>query len=162
LVEQTALYSNDLRVRAAAIEVDLAAYGIAKTPADAERWIESGQQSAESRPFSAWALGMLANRGVETERIHEVLRGWAHDPEEETRFWAVEGLALLGTDATIPDLLEALRNDPSHRVRERGGCGLAKSGMLTREQRAKAVPGLIDVAEDSAADRVTQTWAFQA
>ncbi len=162
LVEQTALYSNDLRVRAAAIEADLAAYGIESSPAWADSLIESGQAHPENRPFDAWVLGLLANRGVETERIHELLREWTHDPAEEARFWAVEGLALIGTDATIPDLLDALRNDPSPRVRERGGCGLAKSGMLTREQRVTAVPGLIDIAADPATDPETRTWSYQA
>lgn len=162
LVDETALYSNDLRVRAAAIEADLASYGAEKTPAEAERWMEAGRQSPESRPFSAWVLGLLGNRGVETERIHGLLREWARDPDEEARYWAVEGLAMLGIDAAVPDLLEALKSDPAARVRERGGCGLSKSGMLTREQRLQAVPGLIDVADDPAVEPLTRTWAFQA
>jgi HEAT repeat protein len=162
LVEQTALYSNDLRVRAAAIEAELAAYGLEKAPHWADGLMEGGRAHPENRPFDAWVLGMLANRGVETARIHDLLREWAHDPDESTRFWAVEGMALIGTGDTIPDLLDALRNDPSHRVRERGGCGLAKSGMLTREQRVTAVPGLIDIAADPATDPVTRNWTYQA
>jgi len=55
-----------------------------------------------------------------------------------------------------------LRNDPSMDVRERGGCSLAKSGMLTREQRMKAVPGLIELAADTSVNDVTRSWAFQA
>src|SRR4051812_38437054 len=61
LVEQTALYSNDLRVRAAAIEAELAAYGMESSPAWADSLIESGQAHPENRPFDAWVLGMLAN-----------------------------------------------------------------------------------------------------
>ena len=50
---------------------------------------------------------MLANRGVEPERIHSLLANYIHDPEQQTRFWAVEGLAHLGTDETIKDFLDA-------------------------------------------------------
>jgi HEAT repeat protein len=161
-LEQTALYSNDLRVRAAMIEVDLVAYGIEKNSESADRLMESGRKTPANRPFNAWVLGMLANRGVETERIHDLLREWVHDPAEQTRFWSVEGLAHLGTDDTIPEFIDVLRNDPSMDVRERGGCSLAKSGMLTREQRMKAVSGLIEIAADPAVDDTTRGWAFQA
>jgi len=47
-------------------------------------------------------------------------------------------------------------------VRERAGCSLAKSGMLTREQRMKAVPGLIDLSEDNSLNETTRNWVFQA
>lgn len=161
-LEQVALYSNDLRIRAAAIEVDLLAYQLEKDPQWADRLLESGQERHGNRPFDAWVLGMLANRGVETQRIREQLREWMHDADQQTRFWAVEGTALIGTDDTIPDLLDVLRNDPSLDVRERGGCSLAKSGMLTREQRMQAVPGLIEIAADASEDATTRGWAFQA
>ncbi len=49
---------------------------------------------------------MLANRGVEPEKIHEFLRGYLHDPNEKTRHWTVEGMAHLGTDETIKDFLD--------------------------------------------------------
>ncbi len=161
-LDQTALYSNDLRVRAAMIEVDLVVYGVEKTDSWVVRLLESGQQTPENRPFDAWVLGMLASRGIETERIHGLLKTWLHDRDEKTRFWAVEGLAHIGTDDTIPDFLDVLRNDPSLSVRERAGCSLAKSGMLTREQRMKAVPGLIEIADDPAVDSTARSWAFQA
>ena len=159
---QTALYSNDLRVRAAMIEVDLVVYGVEKSNESAERLIQSGEDTRANRPFDAWVLGMLASRGVEPEHIHDVLRQWLRDGEEQSRLWAVEGLAHIGTDDTIPDFLDVLRSDPSMNVRERAGCSLAKSGMLTREQRMKAVPGLIEIAADPAEDATTRSWAFQA
>ena len=163
-LEQTALYSNDLRVRAAAIEVALITYEIEKDQRQqwVERLIESGERTLGNRPFDSWVLGMLASRGAETERVHAKLKQWMHDSDKQTRFWAVEGLALIGTDDIIPDLLDALGNDASHDVRERGGCGLAKSGMLTREQRMKAVPGLIEIADNPSEDALTHSWAFQA
>src|SRR5215469_9079874 len=160
-LEQIALYSNDLRVRAAAIEVDLLTYNLEKDPVWVDRLIESGEKVPGNRPFDSWVLGMLANRGIETQRVHDKLRDWMHDPDQQTRFWAVEGTALIGSDDTIPELLEVLHSDASLDVRERGGCSLAKSGMLTREQRMQAVPGLIEIAADPAAGATTQGWAFQ-
>ncbi len=161
-LQDTALYSNDLRVRAAAIEINLAVINLDKTPEAADRLIRSAEDRPGNRPFAGWELGMLASRGVEPKRIHELLVKYMHDPNEQTRYWAVEGDAHLGTDETIKDFLEVLRSDPSMEVRERDGCSLAKSGMLTRAQRMKAVPGLIDLAQDDSLNATTRTWAYQA
>src|SRR2546421_3129586 len=161
-LETTALYSNDLRVRAAAIEINLAVNNLAKTEDTAKELMESGKQQESNRPWDAWELGMLASRGIEADRIHELLVTWVHDNRQQTRFWAVEGLAHIGTEETIKDFLDVLRNDASHNVRERAGCSLAKSGMLTREQRMQAVPGLIDLAGDSSVDETTNHWVYQA
>jgi hypothetical protein len=161
-LQDTALYSNDLRVRAAAIEINLAVLNISKTDEAADRLIASGEKVPGNRPFDAWELGMLANRGVESGRIHELLAGWIHDSDQKVRFWSVEGLAHLGTDDTIKNFLDVFRNDPSLEVRERAGCSLAKSGMLTREQRMKAVQGLIDLGDDPSLDATTRSWVYQA
>lgn len=161
-LQDTALYSNDLRVRAAAIEINLAVFNLAKDEETADRLMASAEKIAGNRPFATWELGMLANRGVEAGRIHEFLRGYLHDTNEKTRYWTVEGLAHLGSDDTIPDFLDVFRNDPSLEVRERAGCSLAKSGMLTREQRMLAVPGLIELAEDPGLDATTRNWVYQA
>jgi len=162
VLQDTALYSNDLRVRAAAIEINLAVFNLAKSPETVENLIKAGERSEKNRPFAAWEMGMLANRGVELERVRSVLESYLHDPDQQTRFWAVEGLAHLGTDETIKDFVEVLHTDASMGVRERGGCSLAKSGMLTREQRMKAVPGLIEVGEDNSLDPTTRSWVYQA
>lgn len=161
-LEMTALYSNDLRVRAAAIEINLAFSDLAKSEETVLRLIEAAQTNPDSRPWTAWELGMLANRGVAQERIYELLSTWIHDPNQKTRFWAVEGLAHIGTDVTIKSFLDVLRNDPSLEVRERAGCSLAKSGMLTREQRMKAVPGLLELTDDASLDSTTRSWIYQA
>jgi hypothetical protein len=47
-------------------------------------------------------------------------------------------------------------------VRERAGCSLAKSGMLTREQRMKAVPGLLELTDDPSLNATTRAWVYQA
>ena len=161
-LQDTALYSNDLRVRSAAIEINLAVNNLAKTEETADRMIRAAESNPSNRPWAAWELGMLANRGVEPERIHQVLVTYLHEPEQQTRFWAVEGLAHLGSDETIKDFLDVFRSDVSMEVRERAGCSLAKSGMLTREQRMKAVPGLIDLGDDNSLNETTRNWAYQA
>ena len=161
-LQDTALYSNDLRVRAAAIEINLAVMNLAKNDETVDRLIESAQKLPGNRPFAAWELGMLANRGIETARIHVLLGDWIHDKNQQTRFWSVEGLAHLGTDDTIKNFLDVFRNDPSLDVRERAGCSLAKSGMMTREQRMKAVPGLIELGDDPSVDAATRNWIYQA
>jgi len=94
-LETTALYSNDLRVRAAAVEINLVVNNLAKTEDTAKQLIESGKQEESNRPWDAWELGMLASRGIHVDEIHELLNTWVHDKNEQTRFWAVEGLATL-------------------------------------------------------------------
>ncbi len=158
----TALYSNDLRVRAAAIEINIAVYDVGKYPTVVDQMIDHANDDSSARAWAAWMLGMLANRGVSTDKIVAQLEDWLHDPDEETRIWSVEGLALVGTDRTIDDFISVLKNDDSPKVRERAGCSLAKSGMLTRVQRMQAVPGLISLAEQSSLDPQTRNWVYQA
>ena len=110
--------------------------------------------------WALWALGLLGNRGLEPDHVVQVLAAHLKDGQkrkydkekrdknEDTRRWAVEGLALVGTTSTIAPLLETMRNDPSPVVREHAACSLAQSGMLSREQRLIAVPQLIDYSAD--------------
>src|SRR6476646_3442820 len=66
----TALNSDDLRVRAAAVEVDLAARGVEKTAASVDR-LESAALYGEQGPRAnaLWDLGLLGSRGIEQDRI---------------------------------------------------------------------------------------------
>jgi hypothetical protein len=167
-----ALNSNDQSVRASAIEVQLAAYGLTKT----ESTVDALARQADSRDhqkkiWALWALGLLGNRGVEPERVVQVLAAHLKDSgkdkrkekeEEDSRRWAVEGLALVGTTPTIAPLLEAMHNDPSPTVREHAACSLAASGMLSPKQRLIAVPQLINYSADPALDAQTRSWAFRA
>jgi hypothetical protein len=176
-----ALNSNDLSVRASAIEVQLAAYGLTKTESTVDAMVrQADSRDHQQKIWALWALGLLGNRGVEPERVVQVLVAQLKDPgknsdtdrskgrnndrekDEDSRRWAVEGLALVGTTPTIAPLLETMRNDPSPVVREHAACGLAQSGMLSREQRLIAVPQLIDYSADPALDAQTRAWAFQA
>ena len=167
-----ALNSNDQSVRASAIEVQLAAYGLTKT----ESTVDALARQADSRDhqkkiWALWALGLLGNRGVEPEHVVQVLAAHLKDSgkdkrkekeEEDSRRWAVEGLALVGTTPTIAPLLEAMHNDPSPTVREHAACSLAASGMLSPKQRLIAVPQLINYSADPALDAQTRSWAFRA
>jgi hypothetical protein len=158
----TALNSNDLHVRTAALEVELAGYNLPKRAESADNLIERIRREPSARPWALWMLGVLGNRGVETRRAFVALMDHRNDPDEQTRYWTIEGLSLLGTDETVAPLLEAFRTDPSPLVRERGGCGLAQSGMLTREQRLRAVPQLLKMTDDMTLDDMTRGWVFQA
>jgi hypothetical protein len=159
----TAINSDDLRVRAAGIEVDIAARNLEKTPATVDR-LEPAARSGEQGPRAnaLWDLGLLGNRGIEPERVAQILLSAIHDPNVNVRYWAVEGLAYLGTDDAIEPLLDILHDDPSAMIRERAACGLAQSGMLSREQRLRAVPKLLDYAADFSLDPDTRKWTFQA
>lgn len=156
------LNSPDLRVRAAAIEMEIVAYDLPKTRESSDLLIERIANDPAGRSWALWMLGAIGNRGIEPERAVQTLIQYSHDADEKTRFWAIEGMSLLGTDATIPPLLDIFRNDPSLEVRERAGSALAQSGMLTKQQRLTAVPALMNLGEDPSLDSNTRNWTYQA
>jgi len=158
-----ALNSNDLRVRESGVEVELAAYGLAKNAASLDYLLKNVDSPDHSQKIWAlWALGLMANRGVENERIVDVLTNHLRDEDPDSRRWAVEGLAVAGSDQAIQPLLATMHNDPSPLVRERAACSLAESGMFTSEQRMTAVPQLLNYTDDPSLDLQTKNWAFQA
>jgi HEAT repeat protein len=156
------LNADDMQVRAATIEVQLAAYKVNKTSEAMDALVTQAESDASSRPWALWTIGLLGNRGVQPERAADVLINYLHDPNEDTRKWAVEGLGHLGTDAVIQPLLTTLHDDTSAAVRERAACNLAASGMLSREQRRTVVPKLLDYTSDETLDGPTRGWVFQA
>ena len=158
-----ALNSRDLRVRESGIEVELAAYGLAKNSASFEylvKTVDSGNH--RQKIWALWALGLMGNRGVEPDRVAEILTAHLKDADVESRQWAVEGLSLAATDGSIQPLLITMHDDPAPIVRERAACGLAEAGMFTRQQRMSAVPELLNYTSDPALDAQTHGWAFQA
>ena len=158
-----ALNSDDLRVRESGVEVELAAYGLAKNSQSVEYLLKTVDSPDHAQKIWAlWALGLMANRGVETARVLEVLISHLNDNDTESRHWAVESLALSGTDAAIAPLLKAMHDDDSPLVRERAACGLAESGLFTPEQRMTAVPQLIEYSDDQSLDAPAHEWAFHA
>jgi len=159
----TGINSDDLRVRAAAIEVDIAARNLEKSDATVDR-LETIARTGEQGPRAnaLWDLGLLGSRGVQPGRISDILLGSIHDSNVNIRYWAVEGLAYLGSDEAVEPLLQIFHDDPSPMIRERAACGLAQSGMLSAVQRRTAVPRLLDFAEDFSLDDQTRKWVFQA
>jgi HEAT repeat protein len=159
----TAINSDDLTVRAAAIEVDVAGRNLRKDAATVDRlepiarWGEQGP-----RANALWDLGLIGNRGVEPNRVFEIIAASIRDDNQNIRYWAVEGLAYLGTDAAIAPLLDVFHDDPSPMIRERAACGLAQSGMFSAAQRRSAVPTLVRFAEDGSVQGDTREWIFQA
>jgi len=158
-----ALNSRDMRVRESGIEVELAAYGLAKNSASLDYLLRTAESPDHAQKIWAlWALGLMGNRGVEPDRIVQVLTAHLKDSDEDSRHWAVEGLALVGTTETIEPLLQTMHNDPSPSVRENAACSLADSGMFTHEQRLSDVPQLLNYTDDPSLDARTHAWAFQA
>jgi HEAT repeats len=159
----TALNAGDLRVRVSGIEVDLAAVAVAKTPESADQLMQQAASGPQNqRVWALWTLGLLANRGIERERVSQFLIEQLQDSNPEIRRWTVEGLSYVGSDETIEPLLRTLHSDSSPNVRERAACALAQSGMLSHEQRQTVVPTLLNFAEDSALDRPTHAWVYHA
>jgi hypothetical protein len=158
-----AINSDDLRVRIAAIEIDILTRHLDKSSETIDRLEPIARTGAQGpRANALWDLGLVGGRGAEPARVAQILLASTRDENVNVRYWAVEGLAYLATDETIDPLLQIFHDDPSAMIRERAACSLAQSGMLTRDQRMKAVPRLLDFAGDFALDEQTRGWVFQA
>ena len=157
-----ALDSDDPRVRVAAVEIDLVANNLRKSPQSLAKLRHQIQNDPGSRSLALWRLGALGNRGVEPAKVLTMLVRYSHDANELTRFWAVEGLAMLGTEESIDPLLSVLAHDPAKQIRERAATNLARSGMLTGEQRLTAVPQLLNLLDDDSLDSKTQDLVYAA
>jgi HEAT repeat protein len=159
----TAINSDDLTVRVAGIEVDIAARDLVKDSSTVDRLEAVARTGAQGPRVNAlWDLALIGNRGVGQDRILDILLSSTHDENVNIRYWAVEGLAYLAVDGSIEPLLDIFHDDPSPMIRERAACGLAQSGMFSAAQRSTAVPRLLDFAIDGALDAETHTWVFQA
>lgn len=158
----TALNSSDLRVRAAAVEIDLAANNLSKSPESVLRLLREIRAHPAECSWALWRLGALGNRGVQPKMILSYLLKYARDPNEHTRAWAVEGLAMLAIDGTIDPLLDRFAHDRSAGVRQRAAYALAQAGMLTRGQRLSAIPALLNFLDDDSLDSSTRGWVYQA
>ena len=158
-----AINSDDLRVRAAAVEIDILTRKLEKNTETVDR-LEPIARTGDQGPRAnaLWDLGLIGGRGVEQSRIASIIFASVGDQNVNIRYWAVEGLAYLATDDVIDPLLNIFHDDPSPMIRERAACSLAQSGMLNKEQRMRAVPRLLDFAGDGALDDQTRSWVFQA
>jgi len=158
-----ALTSRDLQVRRSGVEVELAAYGLAKNTDSLNYLLHTARSKDHGKKIWAlWSLGLLANRGVGTPVAVQALTAHLKDSDQDSRRWAVAALAQVGSPETITPLLRTMHDDPVPSVREGAASSLAESGMMTREQRLAAVPQLLSYTDDPALDAQTRTWAFQA
>jgi hypothetical protein len=155
-----ALDSDDPRVRVAAVEIDLAANNLIKSPQSVAKLLRQIQGDTDGRYLALWRLGALGNRGVEPATVLATLIRYGHDRNQQARFWAVEGLAMLGTEEAIDPLLSILTHDPAPQIRERAARGLAQSGLLTGEQRLIAVPQLLNLLDDDSVDAATLNLVY--
>ena len=151
-----ALNSNDPRVRVAAVEVDLAANNLMKAPESFEKLQRQIQSGSDERYMALWRLGALGNRGVEPAEAFRTLKLYTQSRNQEVRFWAVEGLAMLANKESIDALLDILAHDPAAQIRQRAANALSRSGLLTGEQRLTAVPDLLNLLDDDSLDAPTQ------
>ena len=152
-----ALNSNDPRVRVAAVEIDLAANNLMKAPESVEKLQRQIQSGSDVRYMALWRLGALGNRGVEPSEAFHTLKLYTQNRNQEVRFWAVEGLAMLGNRESIDALLDILAHDPAAQIRQRAANALSRSGLLTGEQRLTAVPQLLNLLDDDSLDTATQS-----
>lgn len=153
----------DLRVRAACIEIELAAMNMVRNAAQVDVLLARIAPSPKDARSEIYTLGLLGNRGVETERIHGELRALTRSADHVVRYQAYAAIANLGTDDSVGDLVTAFHKDLSPAVQiNGGGCGLAHCGMLTRAQRMLAVPGLIAMVEDPLLDATIRAYGYRA
>ena len=158
-----AINSDDMRVRIAAIEVNVSSRGLARSEDTIDRLEPIAREAAQGlRANALWDIGLLGNRGIRPDRAFAIISASLRDANVNVRYWAVEGLAYLGTDQVIEPLLDVFHDDPSPMIRERAACSLAQSGMLNEVQRWRAVPRLLDFTTDGALDAETRGWVFQA
>jgi hypothetical protein len=136
--------------------------GFPKTPETVDKLIDEANVKPDRLYFFLSHLGILGNRGIEREKVFQTLVRYLHDPEPNFRAAAINGMALLGTENTIPELLNILHGDTSYDLRERAACNLSDAGLLSREQRKAAVPELVQFAQDPNLDARTKKWVYQA
>jgi len=162
-LERRSEFSKDLRIRYANADINLAMEGWQKNEQSANQLIERARTDPQHRSWAVYYLGMLASRGVDYDRIHEVLLNYArndHDPI--VRQWAVEGMRFLGKDEVLDELFTSFTEDPANNVRDRAGCNISDCGIFTRKQRMKMVPKLIDLAMNPRTTGQMRNWTFLA
>jgi len=156
-----ALNLPDLHVREAAIAAELALEAVPQNDAGLNM-LKEALGDPSQRVWALWMMGALGNRGVDPVHTAKILESYLNDPNVNVRASAVNGLALLATDETIPSMLDRFRNDPSPVVQERAACGLAESGMYTREQRMTAAASMVAWLDDPLLTPQQKVWSFQA
>ena len=155
------LNQHDLRLRGAALQATLALDGVSRD-GDGLNRLEHAVADPNTRAWALWMLGALGNRGVQQERIVEILKSYLDDPDARTRSGAVYGLGTVATDETVPMLLDRFRNDTSLVVQESAAASLAEAGMYTHEQRMVAAASFVGWLDDALTSPQQKVWAAHA
>ncbi len=156
-----ALNLPDLHARQAALQAELALDGVTVDDAGL-KFVEQAIGNPNQRVWALWMLGALGNRGVDPAHTAKIISAYLTDRQVEVRAAAVNGLSLVGTDETIPMMLDRFRNDPSPPVQERAACSLAESGMYTHDQRMMAAGSLVGWLDDSSLSTAQHEWTLHA
>jgi hypothetical protein len=157
----TAINLKDLHVRSAAIQAQLALDGVPRN-ASGLKLLKEAVENPGQRAWALWTLGALGNRGVDPVHVAKIIGAYLDDPVVNNRASAVNGLALLATDETVPMMLDRFRNDPSPIVQERAACGLSEAGMYTQEQRMVAAASMVGWLDDALLSAQQRAWLIQA
>ncbi len=147
--------------REAAVQAQLALDGVPRTQSSVAM-LERAVGDPGQRAWALWMLGALGNRGVDPVHTAKIVESFLDDPNVQVRAISVDALSLVGTDETIPMLLNRFRNDPSPIVQERAACDLAQSGMYTQAQRITAAASLAGWLDDSLLSAQQRGWTLQA
>src|SRR4051812_2953110 len=84
-----ALNSDDLRVRAAAIEVNIAGRNLEKKSATVDRLEDAARYGEQGpRANALWDIALLGNRGIEPDRAGQILLASIHDSNVNVRYWS--------------------------------------------------------------------------
>jgi hypothetical protein len=156
-----ALDSHNLHVREASIQAELALDGVPWN-AHGLNTAEQAVENPSQRAWALWTLGALGNRGVDPPHVAKVIETYLSDANPNVRVSAVNALALLGSDETVPLLLDRFRNDSSPAVQEQAACGLAEAGMYTHPQRMVAAASMVTWLDDPLTTTQQRMWAIQA
>jgi hypothetical protein len=156
-----ALNSADLHTRAAALQAEPALDGVSVDDAGL-KFVEQAVGNPSQRVWALWMLGALGNRGVDPVHAAKVIDAYMADSQVDVRAAAVNALGLIGTDETIPPMLDRFRNDPSPVVQERAACSLAESGMYTHEQRMTVAGTLVGWLDDASLSGPQREWTLHA
>ena len=155
------LNSNNMHARQASLQADLAMDGVQRSEAGLDR-LEPALKDPSQRRWALWMTGAVGNRGIDPMRAAIMISTYLQNPDVNTRVAAVDALSLLGTDATIPLVLDRFYNDSSPAVQERAACGLAQSGMYTHEQRMTAATRIIRWLDNPKLSAQQHAWVLQA
>jgi len=156
-----ALNQHDLHARGAALQATLAMDGIAWNEAGLNQ-VELAVRNPSQQAWALWTLGALGNRGVEQERVVQILKGYLDDSDARTRSGAVDGLGIVASDETVSILLDRFRNDPSPLVQESAARNLGEGGMYTHQQQMSAAGNLIGWMDDAQLTPPQRAWAAHA